>query len=173
MSNIKTYVKKSIHVQMIQWDGTNERAEEIISWAGKENIEFKEEEKNNLMPRIHIKTTSGWMPVAPNHYIAKGVNDYYPVSERCKDETYTDYHELENTEVEVTDPELTKTLELLFDKRKAIKSMVIDLAIELKRIDDNIPLVVKACYPELEDYHFNIDYGCKIPIKIVDITKNK
>lgn len=86
---IKKYRKKSIVVEVVQWNGINRG--EIESFCGYENVEFKVEILNGstLGLQLIIKTLEGDMVANRGDYIIKGIcGEFYSCKEEIFEKTY-------------------------------------------------------------------------------------
>lgn len=78
---IKTFVKKPVKVQAIQWTGDN--YEELVDFVG--NVMFPYSFKDNII----IETLEGEVIASKGDWIIRGVNgEYYPCKPDIFEKTY-------------------------------------------------------------------------------------
>jgi len=83
MAKIKSYRKKPVIIQAIQFDGTNNR--DVIEFIGSANQWIMS--KTNS---IHIMTLEGTMEASAGDYVIRGVNgEFYP----CKADIFVKSYE--------------------------------------------------------------------------------
>ena len=74
------YRKKPVVIEAIQFDGSNDSANEVLAWIGHYGHEAR-----NTNGGVVIKTLEGDHLARPGDFIIKGVKDeFYP----CKDEIF-------------------------------------------------------------------------------------
>ena len=101
MTTPKTYQKKPVKIQAMQWDGTGAGAIPILDWLSREgcrNARWCDEETHipgpgrgitTITDRIEIPTLEGVMIASPGDWIIKGVQgEFYPIKESIFRETY-------------------------------------------------------------------------------------
>ena len=86
------YKKKPVTVRAIQWDGTKEMAQELLTIPGLNG--FTAPEQDGF--RFRINTLEGRMTVSPGDFIIQGVQgEYYP----CKPDIFhQSYEKLEDVQ---------------------------------------------------------------------------
>jgi hypothetical protein len=80
------YRKRPVVIEAMQWDGTVERATEIIDWALSHDgtIRFHDETDT-----LAVDTAEGTMSAQPGDWIIKGVKDeFYPCKPDIFEATY-------------------------------------------------------------------------------------
>jgi hypothetical protein len=86
---IKKYRKKSIVVEVVQWNGINRG--EIEMFCGHDNVEFKVEilSDSTLGLQLIVKTLEGDMVASRGDYIIKGIcGEFYSCKEEIFEKTY-------------------------------------------------------------------------------------
>lgn len=96
MTAPRTFQKKPIQVQAMQFDGTLQNATEILNWinddrASFENIPVSASRYNREYDqRLLIPTLEGRMMASPGDWIIRGIQgEFYP----CKPDIFADSYE--------------------------------------------------------------------------------
>ena len=102
----KTYRKKPVEIQAMQWDGTPDGAAPIIDWilsTGDRSAHWDEphDEVRHIMPDgtekgcpaspggLFISTLEGEMHVSPGDWVIRGVaGEFYPCRDDIFEQTY-------------------------------------------------------------------------------------
>jgi hypothetical protein len=80
---MERYRKKPLEIEAVHFNGTIERAVEIISWVGN-NAQF---DYNNKL--LHIHTLEGLLRVDAGDYVIKGIKgEFYPCKPDIFEATY-------------------------------------------------------------------------------------
>lgn len=85
------YRKKPVEVEAIQWDGTVEKATEIIDWVLENGGTARYREASSVFPtNIAIDTLEGIMSALTDDWVIKGTQgEFYP----CKPRPFADTFE--------------------------------------------------------------------------------
>lgn len=80
------YRKKPVVIEAIQFDGSNDSANEVLAWIGHYGHEAR-----NTNGGVVIKTLEGDHLARPGDFIIKGVkNEFYP----CRDDIFRQTYEV-------------------------------------------------------------------------------
>lgn len=96
MAELKTYRKRPIELQAIQWTGENEA--EIQAWTGRSifyKLDVEDRGENpDATATLYVAANSVWLGLEPGEWILKDSKGFYP----CKPDVFAETYE------EVTEP---------------------------------------------------------------------
>lgn len=88
-NRVKTYRKKPIPVQAMQYDGTPESARAIIDWTRLSDTRAFMDKDADDRPALFIHTTEGTLRVTQWDYVIRGVRgEHYPCKPEIFEATY-------------------------------------------------------------------------------------
>lgn len=84
---VKTYVKKPIPIQALQFTDNPEKIEELSAFIDNQDLVISYREPNN--PKLIIRTLEGKLEASVNDYIIKGIDgEFYPCRLDIFEKTY-------------------------------------------------------------------------------------
>lgn len=91
-NTIKTFIKKPIKIQALQWTGLNEI--QVISFCSGKAFFGKVSNGKESCIRMTIETIEGLMTAQIGDWIIKGIEDeFYPCKKSIFEKTYQEYTE--------------------------------------------------------------------------------
>lgn len=86
--------KKPVEIEAIQWDGSEEKARELIEWMGNNSTYMAPLPDDIFPPTLLIITLEGAMSAKANDWIIKGVKgEFYPCKPDIFEQTYEEVRE--------------------------------------------------------------------------------
>lgn len=89
--HIRTFHKKRVGVQAINWDGDHDGAVDIVDWITGNGVKanFTTTPYGKITEHIAIETLEGTMRALPGDWIIRGVKgEFYPCKPEIFDATY-------------------------------------------------------------------------------------
>ena len=80
----KTYRKKPVEIQAMQWTGTN--GEAMFAWLGEER--FTHEAPAGFTAMIYVAANDTWLGIETGEWVLKDAKGFYPCKPDIFEQTY-------------------------------------------------------------------------------------